>query len=96
VKGKVYRACITSVLGYTSDTWAMKVEDMARLERTELMMVRWMCGVHLESRTARAELNSLECVTVVVRRRKLPWFARVERKESDDWFQHVEVLKLME
>jgi len=33
VKGKVYRACIQSVLGYASETWPMKVYDMARLER---------------------------------------------------------------
>jgi len=69
VKGKVYRACIQSVLGYASETWAIKVEDMARLERTERMMVRWICGVHLKSRTASAKLNSrlgLECITDVV------------------------------
>jgi len=35
VKGKVYRACIQSVLEYASETWAVKVEYMARLERTE-------------------------------------------------------------
>jgi len=29
VKGKVYRACIQSDLGYASETWAMAVEDMA-------------------------------------------------------------------
>jgi len=46
---KVYRACIQSLLGYASETSAMKVEDMARLERMERMMVRWMCGVHLKS-----------------------------------------------
>jgi len=40
VNGQVYRACIQSVLGYASETWALKVEDTARLERTEQMMVR--------------------------------------------------------
>jgi len=39
-QGKVYRACIQSVLGYASEPWAMKVEDMARLERTERIIVR--------------------------------------------------------
>jgi len=38
---KVYRACIQSVLGYASETWAMKVEDMARMERTKRMMVNF-------------------------------------------------------
>jgi len=65
VKGKVYRACVQSVLRYVSGTLAMKVEDMARSDRTERVMVRRMCGVHLKSKTARAELNSrlgIECV----------------------------------
>ena len=40
VKGKFYRACVQSVLVYGSETWAMKVDDMQRLERTERLMVR--------------------------------------------------------
>jgi len=40
--GKVYRACIQSVLklGYASEISAMKVEDMAKLMKTARMMVR--------------------------------------------------------
>jgi len=55
------------------------------------MMVRWMCGVHLKSRTASAELNSqldIECITCIsldmVIRSRLRWFGHVERKDSDD------------
>jgi len=59
MKGKVCRGRVQSILGYVNETWVMKVEDMARLERTERMMVRWMCGVHLKSRTASAEIHSL-------------------------------------
>jgi len=58
VKGNIYRASIQTVFGYPSETWAMKVEDMAR----------WICGVHLTSRTASAELNSrhgVQCITYV-------------------------------
>ena len=47
VKGKVYSTCVQRVLVYGSETWPMKAEDMKRLERTERMMVRWMCGVRL-------------------------------------------------
>jgi len=43
MKGKIYRACVQSVLVYGTEIWAMKVDDMERLERTERMMVRWMC-----------------------------------------------------
>ena len=36
--------------GIWSETLAMRVEDMNRLERTERMMVRWMCGVTLKDK----------------------------------------------
>jgi hypothetical protein len=40
---------------YGSETWAMKVVDMQRLERTEKMMIRWMCGVTLKDRKPSAK-----------------------------------------
>ena len=66
----------------------MKAEDMQRLERTERMMIRWMCGVRLSDKKASAELLSrlvIESVSVVVRRGRLRWFGHVERKQPDDW-----------
>ena len=59
----------------------MKAEDMQRLERTERMMIRWMCSVKLSDRKANAELLS---VLDVVRRGRLRWFGHVERKQPDD------------
>jgi hypothetical protein len=57
VKGRVYKACVQRVLLYGSETWPMKMEDLRRLERTEHMMVRWMCGVSLKNRIESEELN---------------------------------------
>ena len=88
VKGKIYRACVQSVMVYGSETWAMKVEDMQRLERTERMMIRWMCGVTLKDRKSNIELRErlgVESVSEVVRRSRLRWFGHVERKSGDDW-----------
>ena len=39
---------VQCIMMYGSETWAMKVEDMQRLERAEKMMMRWMCGVTLK------------------------------------------------
>ena len=50
LKGKVYVMCVRSAMVYGSETWAMNVEQSARLERTEMRMVRWMCGVSLRDR----------------------------------------------
>jgi hypothetical protein len=47
VKGKGYKTCVQRVMVYGSETWPAKTEDMQRLERTERMKVRWMCGVSL-------------------------------------------------
>ena len=64
---------------------------MQRLERTEKMMVRWMCGVTLKNKIASVELYSrldVEAVSDVVRRRRrgrLRWFCHLERKSPDDW-----------
>ena len=66
----------------------MKVAEMNRLERTERMMVRWMCGVSLKDRHLTADLYQslgIENVAEVVRRSRLRWFGHVERKDKDDW-----------
>ena len=57
IKGKVYKACVQTVMVYGSETWPMKTEDMKRLVRAERMMVRWMCGVSLRDRTGDQALS---------------------------------------
>jgi len=72
VKGKIYKACVQRVF---SETWPlMKMEDMQRLERTERMMVRWMCSVSLKNKISSVDLNGrlgLEEVADIVRRGRL-------------------------
>ena len=50
INGKIYKACVQSALTYGTETWAMKKANLHSLERTEQMMVRWMCGVSLKDR----------------------------------------------
>ena len=57
VKGKVYRACVQRILVYGSETCPVKAEDMQQMERTELVMVRWMCGTSLKMRISSDDLN---------------------------------------
>ena len=42
-KGRVYRSCVQSVMVYTSETWAIRVEEEQRMERNENVMLTWMC-----------------------------------------------------
>ena len=88
LKDKVYRTCVQSVLAYGSKTWAMKAEDIQRLEETERTMNIWRCDVKMNDWKANAELLNrlgIDSVLDVVRRGRLRWFGHVERKEPDDW-----------
>jgi hypothetical protein len=66
LKGKIYNACVRSVMIYGSETWPMRVEDKQRMERTERMMVRRMCGVTLKDKKVcgrvEGKIGDRECV----------------------------------
>ena len=51
----------------------MKAEDMQRLERTERMMVRWMCGASLKSRISSNDLNKSLNVAALYRYCETGW-----------------------
>ena len=57
VKGKIFDACVQSVMIYGSDTWAMKVEDTQKLKRTEASIMRRMCGVSLKKHLSNEALR---------------------------------------
>ena len=65
----------------------MKAENLKSLERTECMMVRWMCGVFLKDRKCSKDLCSLlgnQCVADVVRQDRLIWFVYLQHWSEDD------------
>ena len=51
-----YTTCIRPVMLYGSETWATKIEDIRKIQRSEMRMLRWMTGVSL------SESKSNECV----------------------------------
>ena len=43
---------------YGSETWTVNADQEAKVERAEMRMVRWMCGVSLrEKKKTNAELR---------------------------------------
>jgi hypothetical protein len=63
LKGKLYSACVQSVLVHGSETRALKITDVQRIVSTERMMVRSMCEVSLKDRRSSQEL--LDCMGIV-------------------------------
>ena len=90
-KGRLYEACVRSVMLYGSETWPVKLDEVNRMRRTEMRMVRWMCGVssrgsHHEEGPSREELRErlgIECISVVMRRGRLRWYGHVCRMAAD-------------
>jgi len=71
-----------------SETWPMKVEHVLKMNRTEMSMIRWMCGVKLNERKKNEELRELlglEPVSLMIKKSMLRWFGHVERKDDNDW-----------
>ena len=69
----------------------MKVEHELKLNRTEMTMIRWMCGVKLNERKKSEELRELlglEPVSLMIKKCRLRWFGHVERKDDNDWVKH--------
>ena len=50
VRGKLYSSCMRSSMLHESETWPVRKENEAVLQRAEMRMVRWMCGVKLQDR----------------------------------------------
>ena len=92
LKGKVYTACVRSVMTYGSETWAMTAEQMMRLVRVERRMLRWMCGVSLKDKVSTVELQErmgVEAISDVVRRGRLRWLGHVLRKDDGNWVKRI-------
>jgi len=71
-----------------SETWPMKVEHELKLNRTEMSMIRWMCGVKLNERKKSEELLGLEPVSLMIKNSRFRLFGHVERKDDNDWVKH--------
>ena len=85
LKDKVYATCV-SCLMHGSETWPMNVEHELKMNRTEMSMIRWMCGVKLNERKKSEELRELlglDPVSLMTKKSRLRWFGHAERKDND-------------
>ena len=57
-RGRLYKACVRSVMLYGSETWAVKEEDLDRLDRNDIRMIRWMYNTSLKDRKSSDELRN--------------------------------------
>ena len=59
MKGRVYASCVRSSMTYGCETGPLLVDVGLKFERTEMQMIRWMCGVSIKDRRTSVELRRL-------------------------------------
>ena len=58
-KGIIYTTCIRPAMLYGSETWATKIEDIRKMQRSEMRMLRWMTGVSLSERKSNEYVRNM-------------------------------------
>ena len=58
-KGIIYTTCIRPAMLYGSETWATKIEDIRKIQRSEMRMLRWMTEVNLSERISNECVRSM-------------------------------------
>ena len=87
----------TAVL-YGSETWPTKIEDIRKIQRSEMRMLRWMTRVSLSERKSNEYVRSMlaiDDIGEVMRRNRLRWFGHVERRDELCWIKRIETLQVM-
>ena len=90
-----YYLCIRPAMLYGSESWLTKIEDIRKIQRSEMRMLRWMTGVSLSERKSNECVRSMlaiDDVAEVMRRNRLRWFGHVERRDELCWIKRIETL----
>ena len=75
MRRKLYRRCVRSCMLHDSETWPVKKENELTLQRAEMIMIRWMCGVKVRFTCSelRERLGIDDIITVVQKEVKMVW-----------------------
>lgn len=89
-KGKLNCSCVKSFKLYGSETWAVKMGDVKRLERTEMRMEKWMCDISLSDGSAVGRISNtqvrpklrVESISEIMNKGRKRWLGHVGRMEG--------------
>jgi len=87
MRGRLYSSCVRSTMLHLSETWPVRTENVVALQRVEMRMVKWMCGIKLKDRFPSKELRErlgIHDTALVLQQNRLRWYGHVLLKE-DDW-----------
>ena len=82
MRGRLYSSCVGSSMLHGSETWPVRKENVATIQRAEMRMVRWRCGVKLKDRLPSKELRErlrVDDIALVLQQNRLRWYGHVLR-----------------
>ena len=75
-----------------SETWPIRNENEVAVQRAEMKMDRWLCGIKLQDRDSSKGLRErlvLDEIILALQQNRLRWYWHVLRKEDNDWGRNV-------
>jgi len=87
MRGRLYSSCVRSSMLHGSETWPVRKESVMALQRADMRMVRWMCGVKLKDSLPSKELRErlgVDDIALILQQNRLRWYGHVLRKDDDD------------
>ena len=87
-RGRVYNTCVRSVMLSGSECWALTQSALARLERNDKAMIRWICNIKADQiqnirSDALLDLLKIPSLEDLLRANRLRWYGHTER--STGW-----------
>ena len=76
MRGRLYSSCVRSSVLHESETWLVRKENVVALQRAEMRMVSWMCGIKLKDRFPSKELRETALVlqqNTLLQQDTTPW-----------------------
>ena len=74
MRGRLYISCVRSSMLHGSETWPVRKENVVALQREEMRMVRWMCGIKLNDRFPSKDLRDrlgIDDIVLVLQQNRL-------------------------
>ncbi len=90
----VYQACITLVMLYGAETWALTRMLMEVLRAKDRGMLMYMAGIRWQDRVSSADVANrcgVEDLETVLRRERCRWFGHVKNAGEDTVLEGLEV-----
>jgi len=66
VRGKLYKSCVHSCMLHGCEMWPVKKKNKLTLQRAEMRMIRWMCGVKVTNRFTFCELRETRIDDIII------------------------------